>query len=284
MRYVEIKPAVQLARFIECYWTLESDGSAASSPQTEPILPDGCVELIFNFGAQFVEHYDGKVIRQPVSFLVGQMTRPMLIAPTGFVCVVGVRFHPGGTLPFFRLPMHELTDATVELCVVSNYLERRLFERVGQESSLLQKVRAVETCLNECVRNSRQDSWILGLAAKIVSEAGLISVDTLASSTGISSRQLERRFLQEVGVTPKLLCRILRFQRIFRSIDENDGRWATAAADCGYYDQSHLIRDFKQFAGETPSVFLDQPGLLTEAFTRKDRMSHFSNILPGKLS
>jgi hypothetical protein len=86
MRYTEIKPAIQLARFIECYWTLESDGSTSSSSQSEPILPDGCVELILNFGAQFVEHYDGKVMRQPVNFLVGQMTKPMLIAPTGSVC------------------------------------------------------------------------------------------------------------------------------------------------------------------------------------------------------
>jgi AraC-like DNA-binding protein len=180
--------------------------------------------------------------------------------------------------------MHELTDSTVEVGAVSNDLERGLLERAGQESSLLQKVLAVEACLSEWGCNSRQDSWILDLAAKIVSEAGLISVDTLASSTGISARQLERRFLQEVGVAPKLLCRILRFQRIFRSLEENDGRWATVAADCGYYDQAHLIRDFKQIAGDTPSLFLDQPGALTEAFTRKDRMSHFSNILPAKLS
>jgi transcriptional regulator GlxA family with amidase domain len=142
----------------------------------------------------------------------------------------------------------------------------------------------VEDCLNKWVRNARRDSWILDLAATIVSEAGLISVDALASSAGISARQLERRFLQEVGVAPKLLCRILRFQRIFHSIRAHDGRWATVAADCGYYDQAHLIRDFKQFAGQTPSVFLDQPGALTEAFTRKDRRSHFSNILPGELS
>lgn len=284
MRYTEIKPAIQLARFIECYWTLESDGNTGAPPPCEPILPDGCVELILNFGAQFVEHYDGKVRRQPVNFLVGQMTRPMLIAPTGSVCVIGIRFHPGGTLPFFRLPMHEMTNSTVELGVINNNLARGLFERAGQELSLLQKVRAVETCLNEWARNSRQDSWILDLAANIVNEAGQVSVDTLASNAGVSARQLERRFLQEVGVAPKLLCRILRFQRIFRSIDENDGRWATVAADCGYYDQAHLIRDFKQFTGETPSLFIDQPGSLTAAFTRKDRMSHLSNIVPGKLS
>lgn len=284
MRYTEIKPAVQLARFIECYWTLESEGSTSSSPQTEPILPDGCVELILNFGAQFVEHYEGRVMRQPVNFLVGQMTRPMLIAPTGSVCIIGIRFHPGGTFPFFSLPMHQLTDSTVGLGAVSNDLERDLLERAGQEPSLFQKVRAVEGCLNKRVHNARRDSSILDLTATIVREAGLISVDALASGAGISARQLERRFLQEVGVAPKLLCRILRFQRIFHSIRAHDGRWATVAADCGYYDQAHLIRDFKQFAGQTPSVFLDQPGALTEVFTRKNRRSHFSNILPGELS
>jgi AraC-like DNA-binding protein len=87
---------------------------------------------------------------------------------------------------------------------------------------------------------------------------------------------LERRFLQDVGVSPKVLCRILRFQQVFRVV-EADPTWANVAVECGYYDQAHLIRDFRQFAEKTPTALFDSQSALTEAFTRKNRTSDFSN-------
>jgi len=194
MRYREFKPNPNLAPFVECFWTLDSDTSfdqvqtnPAEPVQPERILPDGCVELILNFGAQFREQKDdGQQESQPMHFLVGQMTRPMLISPNGRVELVGIRFHPGGTLPFFRVDL-------------------------------------------------------------------------------------------EVGIGPKSLCRILRFQQVFRAVERNDSGWAAVATDCGYYDQAHLIRDFQQFARQTPAVLFAQPNGLTQAFTRKDRTSDFSN-------
>ena len=104
-----------------------------------------------------------------------------------------------------------------------------------------------------------------------------MKIEEVASEAGISSRQLERRFLRDVGVSPKLLCRILRFQRVFHAVEQNDGGWAEVAADCGYYDQPHLIRDFQQFAGQAPALLLTQASPLMRSFTRIDRVSHFSN-------
>jgi transcriptional regulator GlxA family with amidase domain len=94
---------------------------------------------------------------------------------------------------------------------------------------------------------------------------------------GISGRQLERRFMSEVGLGPKLLCRILRFQQVFPAVERADKNWARIAADCGYYDQAHLIRDFRQFAGQTPSVLFDHFTPFAEFFTRKRRASDFYN-------
>lgn len=116
----------------------------------------------------------------------------------------------------------------------------------------------------------------MSMAERIVSRNGQVTIDQLAVAAGISSRQLERGFLREVGVGPKLLCRILRFQQVFRAVDRNDAGWAGVAADCGYYDQAHLIRDFQQFARQAPSVLLAQASPLTQSFTRKERMSDFS--------
>ena len=273
MRYSEIKPRPPLSRFVECFWTLEGE---EQSPQPERILPDGCIELILNFGAKFSQHCDDKRSLQPRNFLVGQMTGPILISPTGPVELVGIRFHPGGTLPFLRLPLEQVTDEVVELGSLSRKLERELLDAVSESSSLTQKIAAVEVFLTRCVANL-EHSRVMMLAAKIVETAGAVSVDQLANDAGISSRQLERRFLREVGVGPKLLGRIIRFQQVFRAVEQCNAAWSTIALECGYYDQAHLIRDFNQFAQQTPAVLFSHQSPLTESFTRKARKSDFYN-------
>jgi len=276
MLYREIQPTRALTRFVECFWTLESDGSTTAA-QPERLLPDGCVELILNFGERFREHRaNGEEERQPQHLLVGQMTRPILIAPTGSVQLLGIRFHPGGTFPFFRIPMHEFTNRVTDLEALASDFQNDLVRCVDETSSLL-KVAAVEKLLLERLRQCKHDSRLVTLVTKIVQNGGRASVDQLARDAGVSSRQLERRFLLEVGIGPKLLCRILRFQQIFRAVDRDDEGWAAVAADCGYYDQAHLIRDFREFAWQTPALLFENASALTESFTRKHRMSHFSN-------
>jgi AraC-like DNA-binding protein len=277
MRYREIQPIPSLTQFVECFWTLESDAGAEPA-QPERLLPDGCVELILNFGERFREHKDdGRQEQQPRHLLVGQMTRPVLIAPTGSVELLGVRFHPGGTFPFFRIPMKELTNQVVDLEALANEFQRELVQSVEGSPTLPLRVAAVERLLAERASCCQPYSRVMGLATRIVQRGGQVSIDQLAVAAGVSSRQLERSFLLEVGVGPKLLCRILRFQQIFRAVERNDEGWAAVAADCGYYDQAHLIRDFREFARQTPAVLLEESSTLTEAFTRKNRMSHFSN-------
>jgi AraC-like DNA-binding protein len=276
MRYSEIPPKPPLDKFVECFWTLDGDGpSPGGSP--ERILPDGCVELILNFGERFLQHTDGCCTLQPRHFLVGQMTGPILISPTGRVELLGIRFHPGGTSPFLRIPMSEVTDQVAELGGLSSDLERKLLSVSQDLPSLGEKRAAVESALIVHLLMGTHDSPAMRLAARVVDSAGLISVDQLANDAGISSRQLERRFLREVGVGPKLLSRILRFQQVFRAVEHLDAAWASIAIECGYYDQAHLIRDFHQFAQQTPAVLLAEQSALTESFTRKTRTSHFSN-------
>jgi transcriptional regulator GlxA family with amidase domain len=175
------------------------------------------------------------------------------------------------------MPMIEVTDQVAELGALSNDLERELLSVSQDLSSLGQKRAAVASALIVHLLRGAHNSSAVRLAARLVKSAGLISVDQLASEAGISSRQLERRFLREVGVGPKLLSRILRFQQVFRAVERFDAAWASIALECGYYDQAHLIRDFHQFAHQTPSVLFAEQSALTESFTRKTRTSHFSN-------
>lgn len=276
MRYREFYPQAPLNRFVECFWTLEAESSSPSNPP-ERILPDGCTELILNFGERFSQHEGVSQSLQPKHFLVGQMTGPILISPTGLVELVGIRFHPGGTLPFFRVPMQELTDKVTELGSLSSSVEKELLDRTTDLLAMEQRVEAIESVLTGYVIRCKHDSWLVALSARVVKSGGLVSIDQLASDAGISGRQLERRFLREVGIGPKLLSRILRFQQVFRAVERCDGAWAPVAVECGYYDQAHLIRDFNQFAQQTPAVLFAEQTALAEAFTRKLRTSDFSN-------
>lgn len=277
MRYREIIPQPPLNRYVECFWTLEG---ASTLAQPERILPDGCIELILNFGAQFSQHCDDTQKLQPRNFLVGQMTGPIMITPSGPVQLIGIRFHPGGTLPFVRMPLHEVTDQVVELGSFSSALERDLLRVAERPNLLSQKIRAIEEFLTTSLTNSRHDSWSMTIAARIIESRGLVAVEELATDAGISSRQLERRFLSDIGVGPKLLVRIIRFQQVFRAVEQSNNAWAEIALACGYYDQAHLIRDFNQFAQQTPAVLFSNQSVLTASFTRKSRKSDFYNT-PG---
>lgn len=270
MRYRELKPSLPLRTFIECFWTLEGNGAAAAS-SAERILPDGCIEVILNFGDRFLQHVEGQGRRQPRNFIVGQMTGPILISASGAVELLGIRFQPGGTRPFLRLPAHEITDEVLELGGLSEGFERSLLQACAREVNLDQRIAAIDAYLVSRLSESKFDAQLLALAASVIDRRGLVSVDQLASDAGVSSRQLERRFLQEVGIGPKLLARIVRFQQVFRAVDRSSPAWAEVAIECGYYDQAHLIRDFHQFARQTPAVLFASQSALTESFTRKTR-------------
>ncbi len=276
IHYREQHPKPPLDRYIECFWTLQSEGVIENS-QPERILPDGCVELILNFGSRFTQHVDSKQVLQPQNFLVGQMTGPILISPTGTVELIGIRFHPGGTAPFIRVPMYEVKDQVVALGGVAPDLERKLLRVSTDQPTMTARIAAIEAMLTSLVLAKKINPRSVELANLIVESGGLLSVDMLARNAGISTRQLERKFLQEVGLSPKLLGRILRFQQVFRAVERRDNAWAPIAVDCGYYDQAHLIRDFNKFAQQTPAVLFSEQTKLTESFTRKSRTSHFSN-------
>jgi AraC-like DNA-binding protein len=277
MRYREIKPKPPLSQFIECFWTLE--GQAAAEGGADPILPDGCAEMVLNFSERFRRQDEtGRQDLQPSRLLVGQITEPMRVAPTGRVEVIGIRFNPGGTRPFFRFPIQELTNRYSSLDDFDRGLDREVETRLGEVPELDGKLRALESLLARRVDDGRDpDPRVSGAVDRILSRNGLVSVDDLARDADLSARQFERVFSREVGVGPKLLCRILRFQQVFRAADFSAGNWAAVAADCGYYDQSHLIRDFQQFAASTPAALVNQPGRLTEFFIRRNRPSLFSN-------
>ena len=273
MQYREFHPPAPLGRYLECIWLLAGEPcDAEMAPQR--IFPDGCVEAILHFGDRFEQHdEEGRARPQPPELVVGQLDRPMLIRPTGRVEIVGIRFRPAGAFPFFRIPVEEFNGKVLALEAVLGSFRREMLASVNPALPLEKKAGEIARLLHARLsRSEPPDRTAECVAGEILRDPAGASVSALARAAGLSSRQLERKFRRHVGLEPKLFCRIQRFQRVFRTVEQLGGApWAEVAVECGFYDQAHFIKECRQFSGLTPPVLFSQLTPMTEQFTRKNR-------------
>ena len=268
MRYEEHAPLPALAPFVERLWTLEGHASMLGGA-LQPVLPDGRPELILHLGDRFDRiHSDGREERQDALLFAGQMTSQLVLRPTGVIRVLGIRFEPFGAAALFRIPQQELAGLTIDLSAVSSPLARALRSVQEQSRTLAAAAIDAQQALMPFVRVSKPDARIEYAVHEIARRRGAVSVDGLAHASGLTRRHLERQFLQHVGVGPKRLARITRFQHAVSLLERSDSsqRGAVTAAACGYADQAHFIRDFKALAGCAPTEHLLRQAVLTGFF------------------
>jgi AraC-like DNA-binding protein len=281
-----------LDAFVECAWCLAGapgDGDAAAPP-LQRILPDGCVELIFHFRERFhAVSATGDSMPQPASFVVGLLTCPLVIAPAAHVDTMAVRFRPGGAYPFFAVPLSLLTDRAVGLDqlwgrAAAHRIWQQLAETgVARRGGNAEKAAgfAARTALisRELLRrlaSVEPDRATASAVGDLVGTLGRARIERVAARAGMTTRHLQRRFADRVGVSPKVLARILRFQRTLLQrapADRSHADWVRVALECGYADQSHLIHDYQAFAGETPATLLAAESELSTYFTSPARLA-----------
>ena len=274
MKYLQAQPGPQTSHFIKCYWYLEDD---STEQNIQRVVPDGRPELIFNLGQPFENFVNRKWVRQPGAFFAGQITGPFLIRPSGPARVFGIRFHPHGASQLLKMPAHELTDSVATLDDLSHRLASQL-EGLRELNSVSQQFRALDRIMQKIAEKSdTYDPLIAHAVGEFERTSGLMNITDAAREAGLSSRQLERRFRDAVGISPKVFCRMQRFQRIFHVMESPDADWVSVAVHCGYYDQAHLIRDFREFSGKTPTALLGPEVDLARHFLQFPSMSYFSN-------
>ena len=265
MLYREAAPAGPAGEFVKCFWMLEDDDA---SSDVQRILPDGRCELILNFGDSFECYSSNGWSAQPRWFVTGQITGPMLLRGRGKTKVMGIRFHPHGPAQFLGMPIGELTDRVASLDELSVGVSRE-FEKLNDLPSTTEQFDALDSLVASGPKRQKADRAVAAAVGLIEQTHGLYSIKKMARLTGLSPRQFERRFAAAVGLTPKMFCRMQRFQQVLRAVDVLGANWATAALDCGYYDQSHLIRDFQEFAGSAPTALLTEELQLARRFANQ---------------
>jgi AraC-like DNA-binding protein len=266
--YREHAPPPSLTPWVRCLWTLTGLASAEVEPQ--PVVPDGCMELVFNLADPFKRKVSGDAggfHTQPHEMVVGQLAQPVVIAPTGAVNLVGIRLHPWGASGFLGVPAAELRGELLPLDDVRREFAR-LSERVASAGDSSVRVATLAAALESSGGRLTPPEPALRAAVAMLLEGGpLPSLRGVASRLGRSVRWVQRGFEHTVGLNPKMLARIARVQRaIGVATRAHSLSWAAVAAEAGYFDHSHLVRDFKMLVGCTPSEFDPRPGSLTDVF------------------
>jgi AraC-like DNA-binding protein len=273
MRYAQFPVPAALTPWVECVWRLT--GVALPETPSHRVFPDGCLELVIHAGDRFRERADDGAVRlQPHRLIVGQMMRPVTLVPTGVIDVWGIRFHPWGAGLIVDAPASALTgriedaiDVAPDLTLALERAVRETAGRVDVREAVAALCRVLLARLGDV---AEPDALSAHAARQMLQAPHATSVTDLAADAGLSVRQLERRFLATVGLSPKMFARIARFQHVCAVLDGTPEQLAAAALRCGYYDQSHLSRDVRDFTGSTPSA-LRAIDSLTEHFLRVRR-------------
>jgi AraC-like DNA-binding protein len=265
MRYEELAPPPELRDLVHRIWLLRGAGARGRVP-FQRVMPDGRAELIFNLAEPF-ECRDGDGTRvQPLALLVGPNRRAMEIRPTGSVDLVGVRFRPEALSVWLRVGGGELLDRSCPFDELPARLDPTLAEQLAQAPASGSRLALLGRHLILASSRVAFDRRISAAVDLALADGGARPA-AIAAAVGMSYRQLSRLFRERVGFGPKPLVRLGRFQRALRALEGPGHRSvASVAARAGYFDQAHLARDFRLFAGIAASRYLRETRELTRNF------------------
>jgi AraC-like DNA-binding protein len=257
--YKKIAPSSPLAPFVECYYVWEGQPGSGLLRVESP--PNGFASMVFNYGGAY-HIYNARLqgVAVPPAFLSGQSTRSYRLSLQGNIGMVGVVFKPAGLGALFGLPMYEFSDQRTALPDVLGRPASDLYDQICEAPTYSQRISRLEAfLLGHLCRKSVSYSRVDYAADQIVSKHGMINLSEIIDEVFLSRRQFERKFLQQVGLSPKYYARIQRVSLVCALLaadrwQVND--WHDFIYRAGYYDQSHFIKDFVEFIGQNPSQYV----------------------------
>jgi len=270
-----------LQPFVESIGIQESDELSSG---TTTILPTTCMDMLFHYRDQFIQHHEDGDCTEPTSYLCGQLTRPLTVSAAGRTGIVIVSLYPWALPAFTRVNSSMFTDSSVPLSeLFCPDLIEEVQDRIFYSQDVNERISVVERFLLKVLRAPGVNCLEVCAINRINEAMGSIRIGQLAGSLDISPRQLNRRFLQVVGLSPKKFSAINRFQKAL--LFKHSG-WSTGEvlAETGYYDQAHLIHDFQRYAQSSPEQFFsrnaDTPLMKQiNPINRTRNVTHFYNTM-----
>jgi len=256
-RYVPNPP---LSEVVSMFWLYEG----SSRPHAmERLLPTGTMELVINLREDESRIYDRENTSRhqtlPGALVCGAHSEYFVLDTACQQAVIGVHFKPGGAFPFFKLPVSELRNSHVSLETLWHGLAGELRERVLAAPTPEAKFHVLEQVLLAAATRPLVHHPVVAFALNQLPHARTVS--DVTDRIGLSRRRFIQLFDEEVGLTPKLYSRVLRFQQVLHLVqNQRQVDWVEVALACGYFDQAHFIHDFRSFSGLNPTAYLTVRG------------------------
>lgn len=271
MKHQIFAPHQELATLVKCYWTLESPKE--QTPARNTIVPDGCMKLIFHYGDLYKHIIDKEnSVLLPKVFLIGQLTKPYEVEPTGETGTFFVCFHPHGFLPFASFSIKEMENTAVDLEKIFGKDGQEIAQNILTANSTSERIDLIETFLFYLLTDTETiDHFVKSTVETILIANGQLSVNELSKQNNINRRQLVRKFSSTIGLSPKQLSKIIKIQTTLKTLLTKEVTSLTDLAyENEYFDQAHFIKDFKEFTGLTPKEFYGNNLKMSLIFDSKD--------------
>ena len=259
MLYLERNPHPALCPFVKSFWYARDPHA---THRHERVLPTGRAQIVISLARDYLtdaNHPTNPLEHTPPAILLGNYSRHQQIDAIDFTELIGVVFHPGGTVPFFSGNARLFTNCETSLedlwgrASLNLRNELRELPTPEEKFALLEFVLITRLSLNKF---RRRDPIIDYALTYLHASPGTTTIAELTRTTGLSPRRLSGRFNELVGISPKLYCRIQRFQQAVQQMHQGtDIDWAELALNCGYYDQSHFANDFRAFSGLSATAY-----------------------------
>lgn len=251
------QPDARLKPYVAAYQDY-SDSSRGT--RRDRHTPGSSVTVILDFGdLRHVDHGDPRLTRAyPHGFVAGLHDEVAVTETTGSSHGLQVDLTPIGAYQIFGVPMHELTNRAVALDDMFGTAAVHLADQLRSDSDPGVRFDLLDAFIGLRLAAARPPAEGIAWALhELERKRGRVSIASLTDRLGCTRKHLVAQFREQIGLPPKMLARILRFNQVVKRLERTgSGNWAATALELGYYDQSHMIRDFKEFAGSTPSDFL----------------------------
>lgn len=263
----EFEPSFALKPYIKSFILIE-DTNGHIGNKWMSIYPSGHLEMIFSYGDQTVFSKDGFVLNGTSGYLGGQSLEPYQYKCLGKLKIVSTILKPWGMYKILNTPQEEYTDYLVDLKPIFGKKSDLIAEQLCVESDHKRKIELVEKFLIGLLNWKPADRLPVVFAADMIEKtSGAVSVTEICKTLNLSIKTLERNFKKMIGLTPKAFSRIIRFNSTLNELNENKkASIQDLVYKYGYYDQSHLINDFKQFTAHTPSDHINKESNVTFSF------------------
>lgn len=249
----QVQPLLQ--SFVKEYWYIRVQSEAALLPMPLTAVPEQC--LYFYPKQLPTASTNCQIFNAQASVIKGQQILRQNISVPNDYLMFKVMLQPSGLFRLLGTPMTHFADTHEDLTLVLGKEITEVKEKIEETEDFDTMIKVVESFLLKKAQNSKIEQRPIDKAIQAMEMPfSIFSLDRLAEDACLSNRQFERKFMERIGVTPKLYSRLIRFHQAMKLRQQFPKQsWLKIAYECNYFDHNHLLRDFKLFTGEVPIIF-----------------------------